>query len=533
MINNSNLSEIKYGTGRNIDFIIFAQEEEKILFDDVEIYSSYVAKFKENSSQANMAEIINILKPFESTFYFAIPISAVGLIVIITYLIIAIGYTKGKEGIDINDFDKIPLEVILFIATCIIGICIAVVSAAADTDENLFNLAICAFVTAYLIIYCVIAITMNTIIKRIKSKTFSDTSWTIRICKWILKKLNKIKNYIKEIFRALTYSMNTTIKFLLYVLVIIGISILLFGIFEDTGLFFEIIFLGYIFYRIVKEIVCFSKLEQKLKEMYEGNNNNSLDESEFTPTFKNSVKYINDISNGFENAIQEGLKSERLKTELITNVSHDIKTPLTSIINYVDLIKQEDIKNEKAKEYIEVLDKKSQRLKKLTEDLIEASKVSSGSVKLNVENINICELIKQSTGEFKDKFNDKKLDIITDIPKEEIYIKADNRYMYRIIENLFSNISKYALENSRVYIDIKNIDGKVKIELKNISKEKLNITADELMQRFVRGDKSRTTEGSGLGISISKSLTELQNGEFRMGVDGDLFKVELTFSKIM
>ena len=226
------------------------------------------------------------------------------------------------------------------------------------------------------------------------------------------------------------------------------------------------------------------------------------------------------------------MKSERIKTELITNVSHDIKTPLTSIINYVDLIKQENIQNEKVNEYIGILDNKSQRLKKLIEDLVEASKVSTGNVKLNLEKINIVELINQAVGEFEDKFNLKGLDIVIDSNENEIYIIADSRYMYRIIENLFSNISKYALENSRVYIDLVKENDKVYIKMKNISKEKLNIPAEELMQRFVRGDKSRTTEGSGLGISIAQNLTEIQNGKFNLIVDGDLFKVELEFITI-
>ena len=174
---------------------------------------------------------------------------------------------------------------------------------------------------------------------------------------------------------------------------------------------------------------------------------------------------------------------------------------------------------------------KSQRLKKLIEDLVEASKASSGAIKLNMENINVVELFKQAIGEFQDKFQNKGLSIITNYEKEYIYIKADSRYLYRVIENLFSNITKYALEASRVYIDIETEENKVKISVKNISKERLNISEEELMQRFVRGDKSRTTEGSGLGISIAKSLVELQNGTFKLKIDGDLFKVEIKFDK--
>ena len=226
------------------------------------------------------------------------------------------------------------------------------------------------------------------------------------------------------------------------------------------------------------------------------------------------------------------MEREHMLNSMLRSISHDLRTPLTSIINYVDLLKNEDIKDEKAKEYIDILENKSQRLKKLIEDLVEASKVSTGNVKLKLEKINIVELIKQATGEFEDKFESRGLNINIDSRETDIYILADSKYMYRIIENLFSNISKYALENSRVYIDIIKKSNQVYIEIKNISKEKLNISAEELMQRFVRGDKSRTTEGSGLGISIAQNLTEVQKGEFNLKLDGDLFKVELIFNVI-
>ena len=242
-------------------------------------------------------------------------------------------------------------------------------------------------------------------------------------------------------------------------------------------------------------------------------------------------KEINDIAGGLSNAIEEKLKSERLKTELITNVSHDIKTPLTSIINYVDLLKKEEVEGEKAKEYLDILDSKSQRLKKLTEDLVEASKASSGAIKLNMERLNVNELIKQISGEFEDKFKLHNLQEIISLPEQEAYINADSRYMYRVLENMYSNISKYALEGTRVYTDIIEKGNIVSVQLKNVSKQKLNISVDELMQRFVRGDTSRNTEGSGLGLSIAKSLTELQQGKFSIYLDGDLFKVTIEFEK--
>ena len=283
-------------------------------------------------------------------------------------------------------------------------------------------------------------------------------------------------------------------------------------------------------YKILEYNKKLNEIKNALHEIYMGNPNIDLDTDELTGTLKELAEYVNDVSNGFNNAIQEKLKSERLKTELITNVSHDIKTPLTSIINYVDLLKEENIQDEKIQEYIKVLDSKSQRLKKLIEDLVEASKASSGNVKLNIEEINLSELLKQVTGEFKDKFDEKNLIIDLDLPSNNVMIEADNRYMYRIIENLYSNVSKYSMENTRVYITLNKTNEEIKLEIKNVSKEKLNISSDELMQRFVRGDKSRYTEGSGLGLSIAKSLSELQNCKFNIEIDGDLFKAVLIWN---
>ena len=248
---------------------------------------------------------------------------------------------------------------------------------------------------------------------------------------------------------------------------------------------------------------------------------------------KQMAVYIDDIAGGLSNAIEQSLKSERLKTELITNVSHDIKTPLTSIINYVDLLKKEKMPNEKATEYLMILDNKSQRLKKLTEDLVEASKASSGNIKLNKEKLNVKELVQQVSGEFEDRFKERNLEEITTFPEQDVYIKADGRYMCRILENVYSNVAKYAMENTRVYLDVVKNQHTVVIQMKNISKQELNISADELMQRFVRGETSRNIEGSGLGLSIASSLTELQGGKFHIYLDGDLFKVTIGFEMLV
>lgn len=494
---------------------------------DFQIYSSYVEEFEDNSKVAVMNRILDKISPFQEYSYFIIPVSTILIILILVYLVISIGYKKGVDGIALNDFDKIPLEIIVFVAI-IIG-CIPFIPLEGINED--YNGIISLISTGCLVIYVLGAIVLDTTIKRIKSKTFLKSTIIGNILLWISKYIEKILRKIKSGWETITYSSDLKTKVIAYFIIMASIAIFIFFAFYDSGMavILEIALLCMVLYKIIKAVKNYSQIERKLKEMYEGNNSNNLKEEEFSKEFKNSVKYLNDISNGFENAVQDRMKSERMKAELITNVSHDIKTPLTSIINYVDLLKQENIENEKAKEYIGILDSKSQRLKKLTEDLVEASKVSTGNISLNLEKINIVELIKQAVGEFEDKFQKRGLQAIIDSKENEINIMADSKYMYRIIENLFSNVSKYALENSRVYIDINQKNKKVKVEVKNISKDRLNISADELMQRFVRGDKSRTTEGSGLGISIAQNLTELQNGKFNLRLDGDLFKVELEF----
>lgn len=239
---------------------------------------------------------------------------------------------------------------------------------------------------------------------------------------------------------------------------------------------------------------------------------------------------VNCIGEGIKAAVETSMKDERLKADLITNVSHDIKTPLTSIINYVDLLKREKIQEEPVKTYIEVLDAKSQRLKQLTDDLVEASKISSGNITLYMEKINLTELVHQLVGEFLEKFEQKNLTVMENDFHEPVYIKADQRRIFRVMENLFGNAYKYAMPGSRVYLDlIKLSEEQIVFSMKNISEQPLNIKAEELTQRFIRGDVSRSTEGSGLGLSIAENLTELQNGKFEIYLDGDLFKVSLTF----
>jgi signal transduction histidine kinase len=226
-------------------------------------------------------------------------------------------------------------------------------------------------------------------------------------------------------------------------------------------------------------------------------------------------------------AVDRQMKSERLKTELITNVSHDIKTPLTSIINYVDLLSRQELEGQSA-EYLAVLDRQAKRLKKLTEDLVEASKASTGNLSVTLERTDVCELVRQAVGEYEERLEAGRLEVVIPPPEQATFVLADGRLLWRVMDNLLSNAVKYAQPDTRVYIDVTDREpGTVTVIVKNISRNRLNVDADELMERFVRGESSRTTEGSGLGLNIARSLVELQKGAFILYVDGDLFKAEL------
>lgn len=271
------------------------------------------------------------------------------------------------------------------------------------------------------------------------------------------------------------------------------------------------------------------EIVEGINRIREGEVDVQLDLDNLHGSSRELAEAVNNIGEGIRKAIRTSLKDEQMKTDLITNVSHDIKTPLTSIINYVDLLKRLKIEEEPARGYINILDGKAQRLKQLTDDLVEASKISSGNIELNREKLNLTELINQSIGEFSEKLEECGLAVVFEKSDMPSFIYADSRRMWRVIENLFYNICKYALEGTRVYIDILNEDGQVNATVKNISRQKMNVRPEELTERFIRGDSSRSTEGSGLGLFIAQNLVQAQGGNFVISLDGDLFKVTFSF----
>ena len=322
-----------------------------------------------------------------------------------------------------------------------------------------------------------------------------------------------------SIFRSvlLMFLIYATIGAILLFMAIVAYD--LFAIFLIAGIIVTIIFIVV----VLKKLAYLEKIMDGAKDGAEGRLTYKIEEKG-QGRFRDLAHNINNMKEGLRESIQKEVKSERMKTELITNVSHDLKTPLTSIINYIDLLKRENIEPEEARDYVNVLDNKAQRLKVLIEDLFEASKAASGAMELNIEKIEIVQLLKQVLGENDERINENKLNLKVNIPEEKIYIKGDGKRLYRVFENLISNVVKYSLSNTRVYIDVTKEDDDVKIVMKNIAAYELNFDVNEITERFKRADEARTSEGSGLGLAIAKSIVELHGGKFDIEIDGDLFK---------
>lgn len=355
----------------------------------------------------------------------------------------------------------------------------------------------------------------------------------------LIRKLGtSIKRLIIYAYDNSTSILRVWVPFGIVVLVNAGVTAFMMWGFGNPSLLAILVILvlfdGAVGYLLYRSSISRQKILDGIQLIREGNLDHKVKEEGMYGGDLILARAVNRIGDSVKEAVETSMKDERLKADLITNVSHDIKTPLTSIINYVDLIKRENVQDAKVREYIEVLDVKSQRLKQLTDDLVEASKISSGNIVLHWEKINLVELINQTIGEFSEKFEKKALYPVLQAPKGSVHIMADSRRIWRVIENLFNNIVKYALEGTRVYIDItvmedKEAAGQVILSIKNISAQPLKVNPQELTERFIRGDESRTTEGSGLGLSIAKNLTEAQNGKFEILMDGDLFKVNMYF----
>ena len=448
------------------------------------------------------------------------------------WLTVTAGRKPKDEEIHLNGFDRWYTEIA---AGAVIGIWLAgtIISGTLIANSSLGY----SHAVVTVIVTCLICGTYTmawfligylSLVRRIKAGTLWKNSLIRTVLKWIGKCSGKLADF------ARAFSRNTAekIKVLLVGGAFLFLQFLIIGCgFTGAGVFLIILLIvdaaAVIF--IIRKADGLDLIMDGLKKISDGELQYKIKTDTLTGKQKVMAEYINNIGGGLDAAVENSLKKERMQTELITNVSHDLKTPLTSIINYVDLMKRENPTDPKIQEYLRILDEKSQRLKVLTEDVVEASKASTGNIKLEMNDIDFVEMVQQVIGEFEEKFQEKNLTMMVHFTDEPSIIYADGQRMWRVLENVFGNVVKYAMEGTRVYAEISNRNKKVTFSLKNISAQPLNISADELTERFIRGDVARNTEGSGLGLSIAKSLTELQGGEFKLYLDGDLFKVMITF----
>ena len=449
------------------------------------------------------------------------------------WLTVTAGRRPEDEEIHLNGFDRWYTEIA---AGAVIGIWLAgtIISGTLIANSSLGY----SYAVVTVIVTCLICGTYTmawfligylSLVRRIKAGTLWKNSLIRKVLKWIGKCSGKLADF------ARAFSRNTAekIKVLLVGGAFLFLQFLIIGCgFTGAGVFLIILLIvdaaAVIF--IIRKADGLDLIMDGLKKISDGELQYKIKTDTLTGKQKVMAEYINNIGSGLDAAVENSLKKERMQTELITNVSHDLKTPLTSIINYVDLMKRENPTDPKIQEYLRILDEKSQRLKVLTEDVVEASKASTGNIKLEMNDIDFVEMVQQVIGEFEEKFQEKNLTMMVHFTDEPSIIYADGQRMWRVLENVFGNVVKYAMEGTRVYAEISNRNKKVTFSLKNISAQPLNISADELTERFIRGDVARNTEGSGLGLSIAKSLTELQGGEFKLYLDGDLFKVMITFA---
>lgn len=470
----------------------------------------------------------------------AVLVGAAGAIACLVFLFMGAGHRKGKEGTRLNLLDRIPLD--LYAAGCFALAFVWMLLFVELTEGMAYFFALSPEGITYLAFTCIVVYTAGLVAlapflsfaTRVKAGGgiwWRNTAvcWALKLCwravRWCWGLVKRFCGWLWYMTTKISIVWRTALIVLIVLVAnfCIAISIR----YSDFALFCWLLLMAAVFL-----LACFGAWQMKSlkaagEKLAAGEFEYKIDTKHMYWEFKHHAENLNSIGDGMAAAVEQRMKSERLKTELITNVSHDIKTPLTSIINYVDLLERPHTPEEGA-EYLEVLERQSKRLKKLTEDLVEASKASTGNMSVTLAPTSTLEIINQSLAEYGQRMEAGKLSVLINVPEPAPAVRADGRLLWRVMDNLFNNVVKYAMPETRVYVDVRTSEGNAVISVKNISRAALNVSAEELMERFVRGDASRSTEGSGLGLSIAKSLTELQHGQFSISTDGDLFKAEVT-----
>lgn len=494
-------------------------------------------------------QILGLVYDWSNWWLPMVLVGAVGTLACLVFAFVSAGRRKGREGASLNAVDRLPLD--LYAAICwaaVFGLLLAVVAVADNMTDNTWpflvtrngvmfavTVAICAY-TGILIALAPF-LSFATRLKVGGGIWWRNTliCWVCRLCwrviKWCWILVKRFCGWVWYMTKKIPIVPRTAIIMAAILFFNFLLMVWNMNVYGDAFVWFLLFILSLVIF----VAACFGAWQMKSlkaagERMARGEIDEKIDTQHMYWEFKHHAKNLNSIGDGMAAAVEQRMKSERLKTELITNVSHDIKTPLTSIVNYVDLLQKPHTPEQEA-EYLEVLDRQSKRLKKLTEDLVEASKASTGNMNVNIVRTNTREIIEQSLAEYGRRMEQGNLSIIVKIPEEPPQAMADGRLLWRVLDNLFNNVVKYALPGTRVYITSELDGGDAVISVKNISRDPLNISAEELMERFVRGDASRHTEGSGLGLNIAQSLVNLMHGRFSLSVDGDLFKAEIRLPK--
>lgn len=494
-------------------------------------------------------QILGLVYDWSNWWLPMVLVGAVGTLACLVFAFVSAGRRKGREGASLNAIDRLPLD--LYAAICwaaVFGLLLAVVAVADNMTDNTWpflvtrngvmfavTVAICAY-TGILIALAPF-LSFATRLKVGGGIWWRNTliCWVCRLCwrfvKWCWILVKRFCGWVWYMTKKIPIVPRTAIIMAAILFFNFLLMVWNMNVYGDAFVWFLLFILSLVIF----VAACFGAWQMKSlkaagERMARGEIDEKIDTQHMYWEFKHHAKNLNSIGDGMAAAVEQRMKSERLKTELITNVSHDIKTPLTSIVNYVDLLQKPHTPEQEA-EYLEVLDRQSKRLKKLTEDLVEASKASTGNMNVNIVRTNTREIIEQSLAEYGRRMEQGNLSVIVKIPEEPPQAMADGRLLWRVLDNLFNNVVKYALPGTRVYITSELDGGDAVISVKNISRDPLNISAEELMERFVRGDASRHTEGSGLGLNIAQSLVTLMYGKFSLSVDGDLFKAEIRLPK--
>ncbi len=470
--------------------------------------------YKASDKLAQYKKQYEEIAPVSRMAVYGVILGAVLYLLTMVYLTLAAGRGTEEDGqIVLNRFDRMhtePAALSLMIPAWLILVLVSNGVSVRNLEMREFALA--GGVTTFAL-NLLFLIGYSSLVRRIKAHTLWKNSVFCLVC-----------NLFGEIMRN---RKTTTKTMLCYAGFLLGNVVLL--IMGEFGIILLVFFDLGVGVFLLRQAVQRQKILDGIKKISAGELTAQIPMEQISGDNRVFAEAVNQMGSGLSAAVEKSVRDERLKSDLITNVSHDIKTPLTSIINYVDLLKREDIQNERARNYIAILEDKALRLKHLTDDLVEASRISSGNVKLELNRLNFQELIQQTNGEFSEKFENKGLKLVVDMPEEPVVIVADGRRLWRVIENLYNNTAKYAMPNTRVYVELTTVGHMVRFSIKNISEQPLNINADELTERFIRGDVARSTEGSGLGLSIARNLTELQKGSFNIYLDGDLFKATIIF----